>query len=205
MATNNTKKPVTQAKTAEVPVQSVNEENESLKKQLEEMKAQMEIMAKMISSNQSKESVKETKSERQIPFVNMTNGTLVLKGNSFYRIEGQFKERSFPEREARLIVNNAHNTIEQGCVYIADSDFVKECDLDVVYQNILSDSDLKNLFNNNPKYIIDVYKNASEGQKQIILRMIEEKKENGISVDANILVEIGKLANRDLIGNHNDE
>lgn len=204
MPTNAKKTTSTTIKAVEEKTVSVATENELLKKQIEELKSQMELMTKMINTAPAKtEEVK--KPERQITFVNMTNGTLILRGNNFYRIEGQFNDRSFPEKEARIIVNNSRNSVEQGCAYITDNEFVKECDLDVIYQSILSDNDLKNLFNKSPQHIIEVYKNVSKGQKDIILRMIEQKKENGEYIDANILLEVGKMANRDLISSHLDE
>lgn len=137
--------------------------------------------------------------------MNMTPGTCVLKGSSVYRIEGQFKSRSFLEREARIIVNNMKNAIEQGYIYIANADFVKENDLDLIYENLLSDKELRELFGKNPQVIIETYKTVNEGQKQIIVDMIQEAKENNKYIDANVLLEIGKLSGVDLINNHYDE
>lgn len=179
-------------------------EKEELKKQIEEMKAQMEAMTKLISAKEEKEE-KIKAPERQISFVNMTPGTCVLKGSSVYRIEGQFKSRSFLEREARIIVNNMKNAIEQGYIYIANADFVKENDLDLIYENLLSDKELRELFGKNPQVIIETYKTVNEGQKQIIVNMIQEAKENNKYIDANVLLEIGKLSGVDLINNHYDE
>lgn len=183
---------------------STDIEKEELKKQIEELKAQMEAMSKLVSSNETKTEKAKT-TERQISFVNMTPGTCVLKGSSVYRIEGQFKSRSFLEREARIIVNNMKNAIEQGYIYIANADFVKENDLDLIYENLLSDKELKELFGKNPQVIIETYKTVNEGQKQIIVNMIQEAKENNKHVDANVLFEIGKLSGIDLINNHYDE
>ena len=179
-------------------------EKEELKKQIDEMKAQMEAMTKLISAKEEKEE-KIKAPERQISFVNMTPGTCVLKGSSVYRIEGQFKSRSFLEREARIIVNNMKNAIEQGYIYIANADFVKENDLDLIYENLLSDKELRELFGKNPQVIIETYKTVNEGQKQIIVNMIQEAKENNKYIDANVLLEIGKLSGVDLINNHYDE
>ena len=186
-------------------VAQVDTEKEDLKKQLEELKSQMAAMSKLLDQTQSAPAeTKEVKKDRQIKFINMTNGTLVLKGNSIYTIEGQFNTRSFTEKEALLILNNCHGTIEQGFVYIADAQFVKDNDLDYIYENILNEKQLKELFNKRPEDVIEIYKNASKGQKDIIIRMIEERKENGIPVDANILIEIGKLANRDLMTDYKE-
>ena len=180
-----------------------SKENEVLKKQIEELQAQMKMMAQMMTSTSTSDV--ETKSQksdenRLIPFVNMTTGTYVLKGTrTYYTMEGQFSKRNFTLREARDIVLNMPKTFSEGNIYIADADFVEENDLSYAYKNILSDTQLKNLLNREPNYVVEVYKNASESQKEIIIRMIEDKKISGQFVDANILVELGKLCGKDLV------
>lgn len=173
-------------------------ENEALKAQIVEMKAQMELMAQMMT-NKSNESVHSTKNDRMITFVNLTNGTAILKGNQNWALEGQYASRSFLEREARIIVNNMPNMIRSGMVYIADSQFVRDNDLADVYMNMLSDTDLKNLLAKDASYVIDMYKNVSDGQKQIIIDMILEKRRAGEKVDGNILTELSELCGKDLI------
>lgn len=173
-------------------------ENEVLKAQIAEMKAQMELMAKMMA-NKSNEPVHSAKNDRMITFVNLTNGTAILKGNQNWALEGQYASRSFLEREARIIVNNMPNMIRSGMVYIADSQFVQDNDLADVYMSMLSDTDLKNLLVKDASYVIDVYKNVSDGQKQIIIDMISEKRRAGEKVDGNILTELSELCGKDLI------
>ena len=173
-------------------------ENEALKAQIAEMKAQMELMAQMMA-NKSNEPVRSAQNDRMITFVNLTNGTAILKGNQNWALEGQYASRSFLEREARIIVNNMPNMIRSGMVYIADSQFVQDNDLADVYMNMLSDTDLKNLLAKDASYVIDVYKNVSDGQKQIIIDMIFEKRRAGEKVDGNILTELSELYGKDLI------
>ena len=173
-------------------------ENEVLKAQIAEMKAQMELMAQMMA-NKSNEPVRSAQNDRMITFVNLTNGTAMLKGNQNWALEGQYASRSFLEREARIIVNNMPNMIRSGMVYIADSQFVQDNDLADVYMNMLSDTDLKNLLAKDASYVIDVYKNVSDGQKQIIIDMILEQRRAGEKVDGNILTELSELCGKDLI------
>ena len=207
MANTKTNKTAT-AKT-EAPVESTkivaDEEKELLKKQMAEMKAQMELMAQMIGKAQESKSEPVQKVERQIPFINMTCGDLILRGNTIYKIQGQFAERRFLEREARIIVNNMRNAIEQGCVYIADADFVKECELDHLYANILDKEQLWTLLEHDASYVVEVYKSVADGMKDVIVDMIVNKRLNAEQVDANILMQIGQLANRDLINIEPDE
>lgn len=173
-------------------------ENEVLKAQIAEMKAQMELMAQMMA-NKPNEPVRSAQNDRMITFVNLTNGTAILKGNQNWALEGQYASRSFLEREARIIVNNMPNMIRSGMVYIADSQFVQDNDLADVYMDMLSDTDLQNLLAKDASYVIDVYKNVSDGQKQIIIDMILEKRRAGEKVDGNILTELSELCGKDLI------
>ena len=200
MATTKTTKSKTTTATKVEPVveNQVNSENEALKAQIAEMKAQMELMAQMMA-NKPTEPANNAKKDRMITFVNLTNGTTILRGNQFWELEGRYASRSFLEREARIIVNNMPNMIRSGMVYIADSQFVQENDLSDVYMNMLSDTDMKNLLAKDASYVIDVYKNVSEGQKQIIIDMILEKRRAGEKVDGNILTELGELCGKDLI------
>lgn len=173
-------------------------ENEVLKAQIAEMKAQMELMAQMMA-NKSNELIRPAKNDRMITFVNLTNGTAVLKGNQNWALEGRYASRTFLEREARIIVNNMPNMIRSGMVYITDADFVKENDLADAYVNMLSDTDMKSLLAQDAKNVIDVYKNVSDNQKQIIIDMIIEQRKAGAKIDGNILTELGELCGKDLV------
>ena len=192
-------------KTTEVEenIENVNDnlaqENELLKKQMEAMQAQMELLAKQVAMNTNTTNPTNQKPERNIEFINMVPGTLVLRGNQIWKIEGQFNSRSFLEREARIIVNNMQNTIRSGYVYIADYDFIKENELTEVYDTMLSDQQLKNLLNKNFKEVVEIYKTVPKAQQDIIVRMIKERKEAGVQIDANILIQIGELCGQDLL------
>lgn len=176
---------------------NVVSENEVLKAQIAEMKAQMELMAQMMANKT--ESVHSFKDDRMITFVNLTNGTAILKGNQNWALEGRYASRTFLEREARIIVNNMPNMIRSGMVYITDAQFVQENDLADAYVNMLSDTDMKSLLAQDAKYVIEVYKNVSENQKQIIIDMIIEQRKAGTKIDGNILTELGELCGKDLV------
>lgn len=197
MARTATKSQKEETVATEVTNNAVSE-NEVLKAQIAEMKAQMELMAQMMA-NKSNEPVHSTKSDRMITFVNLTNGTAVLRGNQNWALEGRYASRAFLEREARIIVNNMPNMIRSGMVYITDADFVQENDLADAYVNMLSDTDMKSLLAQDAKNVIDVYKNVSDNQKQIIIDMIIEQRKAGAKIDGNILTELGELCGKDLV------
>ena len=180
---------------------SLAKENEFLKKQMEAMQAQMDMLAKQMATGNTIIAKNSKGQEKNIQFINMVPGTLILRGTQVWKIEGQFNSRSFMEREARIILNNMQNTIRSGYVYIADNDFIQENDLGEVYANMLSDEQLRNLFNKNFNEIVEIYKTVPKAQQDIIISMIKEKKASGAYVDANILIKIGELCGQDLITN----
>lgn len=176
--------------------QSVVDENVALKKQLEELQAQMKLMAEMMSKPIE---TAMPKRDKKITFVSLISGTVVLKGSSFWYLEGRFDSKTFSEREAILIVNNMSNLIRSGMVYITDAEFVEENNLGEIYATLLTDTQIKELLDNNVNYVVDVYKNASDGQKQVIIDMIIDKRINKEKVDANILIELGNLCGKNLV------
>lgn len=179
---------------------SQNQETVTVSKsEFDQMKAQMETLMQMMAMGAIGGKQESKKEEKYITFVNMTKGKFVLKGNSYYTIDEQFGTRRFIEREAKMIVNNMPQSVREGKVYILDADFVKDCELEDVYADLLSDKQMKELLTREPSYVAEVYKNANKAQKQIIVDMIENKKLNGEDVDANILLQIGQLSGKNLI------
>lgn len=142
---------------------------------------------------------KEKKDRKNIKIINLTTGGFTLKGSRLYHLEKQFDYRLFSENEAKIIVNNMPQSISNGFIYIADSDFVQECELEDVYDSLLSDEQLKNLLNKSYSDVCEIYKNASDHQKKIIIDMIVDKKLNDQKIDANILMELGRICGKDLL------
>ena len=198
-AATTTSTPVAKKEEVKEVNDNLSQENELLKKQMEAMQAQMELLVKQVAMNTNTTNTTNQKPERNIEFINMVPGTLVLRGNQIWKIEGQFNSRSFLEREARIIVNNMQNTIRSGYVYIADYDFIQENELTEVYDIMLSDKQLKDLLNKNFKEVVEIYKTVPKAQQDIIVRMIKERKEAGVQIDANILIQIGELCGQDLL------
>ena len=202
-STTTTPKTTTKKETAPTtPV--VDTEKEQLKAQLaeqqkrmEEMMAQMQVL--MQAQSNSTTSIKSVNSNKQIVFINMTSGGLNLKGTRMYHIDNQFGTKSVQESEARVIVANMPNTIAEGYVYIPDNEFLESCNMGGVYDGMLNDGQMKTLLNQDANYVCDVFENATDSQKRIIIDMVSDRQLNGKSVDANILVRLGKLAGVDFL------
>ena len=88
------------------------------------------------------------------------------------------------------------NAIRSGMVYIADAQFVEENDLAETYQYLLSDEKLKTLLDNSSGHVIEIYKNASLPQQEIIIKMVVDKKQRGGNVD---IGRTWKLSGKDLV------
>lgn len=183
---------------------SAVEENEALKAKIAEQEQQMaDLMAQikvMMQAQAQTVATVEEKKARSIKFISLVQGGLSLKGNRMYHIDKQFGYKMIPEGEAAAIVSNMPNTIANGLVYIADKDFISRMELDGVYEEILSDKQLKDLLQKSVNDVCEIYKQASPAQKEIIVDMVVNRKLNGLPIDANIVVEIGKLCGKDLMG-----
>ena len=197
---SNTTTPKTTTKKATAPTTPVvDTEKEQLKAQLaeqqkrmEEMMAQMQVL--MQAQSNSTTSTKPVNSNKQIVFINMTSGGLNLKGTRMYHIDNQFGTKSVQESEARVIVANMPNTIAEGYVYIPDNEFLESCNMGGVYDGMLNDEQMKTLLNQDANYVCDVFENATDSQKRIIIDMVSDRQLNGNSGEANILIRLGKLA-----------
>ena len=202
---STTTTPKTTTKKATAPTTPVvDTEKEHLKAQLaeqqkrmEEMMAQMQVL--MQAQSNSTMPTKSVNSNKQIVFINMTSGGLNLKGTRMYHIDNQFGAKSVQESEARVIVANMPNTIADGYVYIPDNEFLESCNMGGVYDGMLNDEQMKTLLNQDANYVCDVFENATDSQKRIIIDMVSDRQLNGNPVDANILVRLGKLAGVDFL------
>lgn len=182
----------------------VDTEKEQLKAQLaeqqkrmEEMMAQMQVL--MQAQSNTVAPVNSANPNKQIVFINMTAGGLNLKGTRMYHIDNQFGTKSVQESEARVIVANMPNTIAEGYVYIPDNEFLESCNMGGVYDGMLNDEQMKTLLNQDANYVCDVFENATDSQKRIIIDMVSDRQLNGKPVDANILVRLGKLSGVDFL------
>lgn len=201
-STTKTTTKATKAEPAKEPtVPVIDEEKEQLKAQLAEQQKRMEeMMAQMQVLMQAQGNVvKPVNSNKQIVFINMTTGGLNLKGTRMYHIDNQFGTKSVQESEARVIVANMPNTIADGYVYIPDNEFLESCNMGGVYEGMLTDEQMKTLLNQDANYVCDVFENATDSQKRIIVDMVSDRQLNGKPVDANILVRLGKLTGVDFL------
>ena len=206
MATTKKKTETINSKEGLENIKLVDKEKELLKeklasqeKEMSDLKAQMEMLLKSLSNKEEKNESKTKNNKKTIKFINMTTGGFTIRGTRLYHLDKQFDFQVFSESEARVIVNNMPNSIANGQLYIADHNFVEECELDYIYESLIDDKTLKNLLNKSSEDVCEIYKNASDSQKKIIVDMITEKQINEEKIDANVLVDLGKLCGIDFM------
>ena len=183
--TNATEKPETDSRI----IEQANE--------IAELKAQIALLMNMQKASAQTATVESApKKKKNVTIINLFAGGLTVKGNSYYHFDKQFDKRAFSEAEATAIVNNMPNAAREGIFYITDAQFVEDNDLSDAYENMIDDVKMKTILSLDANSVLVLYKNASEAQKTIIENMIVNGRLNGESLDANVLVELGKITGK---------
>ncbi len=198
MATATTKKTTT-ATTATSTIEKPETDSRIAEQanEIAELKAQIALLMNMQKASAQTTAVESApKKKKNVTIINLFAGGLTVKGNSYYHFDKQFDKRSFTEAEATAIVNNMPNAAREGIFYITDAQFVEDNDLSDAYENMIDDVKMKTILSLDANSVLVLYKNASEAQKTIIENMIVNGRLNGESLDANVLVELGKITGK---------
>ena len=198
MATATTKKTTT-ATTATSTIEKPETDSRIAEQanEIAELKAQIALLMNMQKASTQTTTVESTpKKKKNVTIINLFAGGLTVKGNSYYHFDKQFDKRAFSEAEATAIVNNMPNAAREGIFYITDAQFVEDNDLSDAYENMIDDVKMKTILSLDANSVLVLYKNASEAQKTIIENMIVNGRLNGEALDANVLVELGKITGK---------
>ena len=198
MATATTKKTTT-ATTATSTIEKPETDSRIAEQanEIAELKAQIALLMKAQKASTQATTVESApKKKKNVTIINLFAGGLTVKGNSYYHFDKQFDKRAFSEAEATAIVNNMPNAAREGIFYITDAQFVEDNDLSDAYENMIDDVKMKTILSLDANSVLVLYKNASEAQKTIIENMIVNGRLNGESLDANVLVELGKITGK---------
>ena len=168
--------------------------------QIANLQAQLEVLMKAQANMQTTVIEAPRAKRKMIKIISLVSGTLVLQGSRVITLDKQFDSVTVTDNEARLIISNMPNSARDGIFYIADADFVEENNLEDAYLTILDDKQLKTLLSKNAKDVLEIYQNAPDAQKRIIDDMIKDGRLMGVQIDANILMEIGKINGMDYLG-----
>lgn len=168
--------------------------------QIANLQAQLEVLMKAQANTQATVIETPRAKRKMVKIISLVSGTLVLQGSRVITLDKQFDSVTVTDNEARLIISNMPNSARDGIFYIADADFVEENNLEDAYLTILDDKQLKTLLSKNAKDVLEIYQNAPDAQKRIIDDMIKDGRLMGSQIDANILMEIGKINGMDYLG-----
>lgn len=168
--------------------------------QIANLQAQLEVLMKAQANTQATVVEAPKAKRKMIKIISLVSGTLVLQGSRVITLDKQFDSVTVTDNEARLIISNMPNSARDGIFYIADADFVEENNLEDAYLTMLDDKQLKTLLSKNAKDVLEIYQNAPDAQKRIIDDMIKDGRLMGVQIDANILMEIGKINGVDYLG-----
>jgi regulator of replication initiation timing len=174
-------------------------ENETLKAEKEKEKE------KKISVATVKEEVEEElTSDTDITVISQTVGKLVIstEGNgvgTVYRFEEFGEVQDIPFGDLKDIVKNKPRFAKEGAYFICNPQAVKKLRLGNQYKNLIDDKTFVNLFDKDAKTIIALYESAPKMQQEQVVSLIQDRLDNGLEVDGNVLIKIGQLCGRDFI------
>lgn len=179
-----------------------------LQKQVEDSKKEKDNMSQLIdvlkNSKTTEEDSDELTSDTDITVISQTVGKLSLFTEGFglgteYVFDnfGDVLDISFGD--LKEIVKNNRSFAQKGYFYIANNEAVNKLRLKANYQRLLSNDDMMTILEKDADKIMELYDLAPEGQKQIIIDLIVDKKLNKEKISADILLALGEKCGRDLI------
>lgn len=176
---------------------------EELQKQLTELKAENNAL-KDNTQIEDNDNTEELTSDTDITVISQTVGKLVIstEGNGIgtvYRFEEFGEVQDIPFGDLKDIVKNKPRFAKEGAYFICNPQAVKKLRLGNQYKNLIDDKTFVNLFDKDAKTIIALYESAPKMQQEQVVSLIQDRLDNGLEVDGNVLIKIGQLCGRDFI------
>lgn len=176
---------------------------EELQKQLTELKAENNAL-KDNTQIKDNDNTEELTSDTDITVISQTVGKLVIstEGNGIgtvYRFEEFGEVQDIPFGDLKDIVKNKPRFAKEGAYFICNPQAVKKLRLGNQYKNLIDDKTFVNLFDKDAKTIIALYESAPKMQQEQVVSLIQDRLDNGLEVDGNVLIKIGQLCGRDFI------
>ena len=162
-------------------------------------------LQKQMSELSKDKNIKPIKSEKNT--IELEDGITVISqcvgGLNLLNGEYEFKEfgeiQEIPFEDLRKIVRVHRSFAENGLFYIVNDFVVKKLKLERYYTRLLNVEDMNNLFKLDCESVIELYNLSHENQKNVIVERVIDKKLKGENIDANILVQLGKLCGKNLL------
>ena len=203
--------------------ENINNENtniEDIKKENQQLKSELDEIKKMLlnltqSQNQQIQNTPIIESNKQfiedeednfeitpnkfIKVMSLNFGKLVLtteaRGQGKPFIFNKFGDvRNIVYSDLSNIVHNHQSFAEKGRFYIFDKNFVKNHGLSEYYNKFLTKEIIENMLSYNSEEIVNLFKNTTDVQKDIIVNLLIKKIVSGEQVDVSKVDIISRLA-----------
>lgn len=217
------KKVVTENTTVENKVETTTKTNtvdnsaemDSLRKENEELKSQLQMILEKLSTIEEKENTTVSKNEtvedyeddvetykeinplKPIKVVSLSDGGVSLRTNTngsgkSFRFDKFGHSISITYSDLQDVIAVNRTFIEDGTVYICDADVVKNNYLDEYYNRFLTVEKITNILSFSKSDIVDMVSNTTETIQETIISLIVKKINNNEYVDMNKVEAIGK-------------
>lgn len=217
------KKVVTENTTVENKVETTTKTNtvdnsaemDSLRKENEELKSQLQMILEKLSTIEEKENTTVSENEtvedyeddvetykginplKPIKVVSLSDGGVSLKTNTngsgkSFRFDKFGHSISITYSDLQDVIAVNRTFIEDGTVYICDADVVRNNYLDEYYNRFLTVEKITNILSFSKSDIVDMVSNTTETIQETIISLIVKKINNNEYVDMNKVEAIGK-------------
>ena len=178
---------------------STKSTNTVSKKEVEQMRQQMEDMQKLIiqltgkAFDQSQNVQYVNDSNRDVTLTSLTVGELNLSTEGYgqgevYTFSHYGEQQTVPYEDLKKLIKNNKRFIEGGNVFINDEEVVKEQKLTNVYKKLLSYEQIEKIFSEDKDTFEKIYQSMTLNQKETLKGIIFDKlNKNEKSVDMNIV------------------
>ena len=173
-------------------------------KDIEAMKRQIEELTKALLRKEPAEaSDSNIDLDEDIDVISLCNNKLNLSTGGFgkgelYWFENFGEVKPVPFRDLKEIVKNNRTFLEKGYYYVESEKARKALRISKIYDNLPAAQDLITLLDKDSKTIEVILGRMTPEQKTMIASVVIDKLYNNISVDMNIVKEIGDSVGKDL-------
>lgn len=196
---------------------STKSTNTVSKKEVEQMRQQMEDMQKLIiqltgkAFDQSQNVQYVNDSNRDVTLTSLTVGELNLSTEGYgqgevYTFSHYGEQQTVPYEDLKKLIKNNKRFIEGGNVFINDEEVVKEQKLVNVYKKLLSYEQIEKVFSEDKGTFEKIYQSMTQNQKETLKGIIFDKlNKDEKSVDMNIVQILNDDMNIDIMNDYRNQ
>ena len=196
---------------------STKSTNTVSKKEVEQMRQQMEDMQKLIiqltgkAFDQSQNVQYVNDSNRDVTLTSLTVGELNLSTEGYgqgevYTFSHYGVQQIVPYEDLKKLIKNNKRFIEGGNVFINDEEVVKEQKLVNVYKKLLSYEQIEKIFSEDKGTFEKIYQSMTQNQKETLKGIIFDKlNKDEKSVDMNIVQILNDDMNIDIMSDYRNQ